>query len=64
MADFIEVIGHFFVGSPSVTLSKTFSPIILNFKWFLSRETILGQNIYFAGFNNVAGNRSLSVPVV
>jgi len=28
MADFIEEIGHDFVGSPGVTLSKTFSPII------------------------------------
>jgi hypothetical protein len=29
MADFIEEIGHDFVGSPGGTLSKTFSPTIL-----------------------------------
>jgi len=28
MADFIEEIGHDFVGSPGVTLGKTFSPTI------------------------------------
>jgi hypothetical protein len=45
MADINEEIGHVFCGSPSVTLSKTFSLTISGSEWFPSRKTIRELNI-------------------